>query len=85
MGNEPRRKEIKRSNNKDMKNKEVRNKPTPHCQSRIMLFLFMSAEKMLEKNSGHFLRVPLQDTPSPLMDWFFTSVKLLSQPSLLRL
>lgn len=41
------------------KNKKMKNKLRPHCQSMIMSYLFVSAEKMMEKTSWCFSWVPL--------------------------
>lgn len=50
-----------------MKNKEMKNKPMLHCQSKIVLTLSVSLEKMMEKNPGGFSQAPLQGTLSFLM------------------
>jgi hypothetical protein len=74
-------KEIKTSKKKDMKNKEMENKPTPYCQSKIILSLSVRAEKMMEKNSGRFSR-PLTFLDSIFYKVFFN---LLTSPCLVSL
>jgi hypothetical protein len=68
LSGQPNTNEIKISKQKKRKKDEKKNKPTPHCQSKIMSSLSVRAKKMMEKNSGHFSRAPLQGTLSSLMN-----------------